>query len=630
MNFFEAQERARVASRWLVVWFLLALMAVVASLYAVAVVIKSMLPSLLEIEGGGMQWRDAALATYVVPTAAAVILLGSFYKLMALSAGGGVVARDLGGRPVDPSTGDLGERRLVNVVEEMSIASGVPVPGIWVMDGEDGINAFAAGTDPTNAVIGVTRGCLERLNREELQGVVAHEFSHILNGDMKLNMRLTGWVFGLVMIAVLGRGMLQLLRHVRGSGNDSKGAGVVLLIAVAGAALWLIGSVGALAARFIQAGVSRQREYLADASAVQFTRNPSALADALKKVGGFWRRGGIQASSAVEVRHLFFASSDLLELGFATHPPLVKRIRLLEPEWNGTMKVRERDDLPSRDPADEEPLRRLVAANAAFALDSLGESGRLDPEVGTAIRRNLRAGKVVFHSKDEAKALLAGLLLAQDGEGHERALAVLKKGSGVALAAAAAAWHEVLGGRSAAEKLALVDLSLPWLRRMGREEARSFIALNRELISADGEMNLFEFMLERVIERHVAVGLGLRPVARTRFRDLAELGAETAVLLGAFGGQSGDATAVSRAVEEYAQHTGRTLVVPAASGCTLDQVGDALARMEMSTPLVKSRILRLCGLVVTADGALNDGEVELLRAVADAIGAPVPPLARLA
>ena len=203
-----------------------------------------------------------------------------------------MVARDLGGREVEPGTTDRLERRLLNVVEEMAIASGVAVPGVWVMDDERGINAFAAGTDPTNAVVGVTRGTLERLSRAELQGVVAHEFSHILNGDMKLNMRLMGWIFGLVMLAMLGRVMLEAFRFMGASRNSRGGGGrIVLAIVVAGLAVWLVGSIGVFFARMLQAAISRQREYLADASAVQFTRDPGGIAGALRKIGGFSMRG---------------------------------------------------------------------------------------------------------------------------------------------------------------------------------------------------------------------------------------------------------------------------------------------------------------------------------------------------
>lgn len=636
MNFFRAQEQARVTSQWLIAWFSLAVIGVIASLYAVAVMAKTWLFPTCDSPAGSV-WLDETLAVYIPPMAGSVIILASTYKLISLSAGGFVVARDLGGRAVDPSTTDPLERRLLNVVEEMAIASGMPAPEAWLLDHEDGINAFAAGTDPTNAVIGITRGCLERLNRDELQGVVAHEFSHILNGDMKLNMRLTGWIFGLMMISMIGRTLLESLRHVRFSNSkDSKSGGIVFLILAIGASVWLIGSIGSFFARLMQAAVSRQREYLADASAVQFTRNPSGIANALKKIGGFNRHGVIQSSGASEARHLFFTSSDLLKLGFATHPPLENRIRALEPDWNGELLEAELLTSGPQNPPSKaqgpvslltgEPMAELIPANASFALDSLAESSRCDPQVGKLIRAELLKANVGFRSKDEAKTLLYGLLLAQNGIGHEKALAMLAQGAGPETAEAARDWHMLLANRSSTEKLALVDISLPWLRRMSLQEARAFLELNRALVGADGEINLFEFMLERVLDRHVSVGLGLRPVAGMKYRELGELRHETAILLGTFAGQANAPAALNAAAIEYRQHTGSDLERLEPAACTLDLLATALARFEMSTPLVKARVLRLCGLVVMADGLLGDGEAELLRAAADAIGAPVPPL----
>lgn len=631
MNFFEAQERARVTSRWLAVWFLLAVVGVLASLYALGLVAKRFYFS--PAPGGepvSWHWLDAQVAAFTLPTIGTIILLGSLFKLMQLSAGGAVVARDLGGRQVDPSTRDFNERRLINVVEEMSIASGLPTPEIWILDGEEGINAFAAGTDPANAVIGITRGTLERLNREELQGVVAHEFSHILNGDMKLNMRLTGLIFGLVMIVMIGRVVLHTLRFVRSSGNNSKnGGGVVLLILAVGASLWVIGSVGALFARLIQAAISRQREYLADASAVQFTRNPSGIANALKKIGGFWRNGGIQSAGASEARHLFFASSDLIKLGFATHPPLEKRIRALDPTWQGAML--DSNSAGGKPPPlpSEVAVSGFAGATSPATAVPAGDSRPFDPQVGVALHHELSVADIGFHSKDDAKVMLRGMLLGKNEAGREQALAVLSERGGAEAAAAAAGWQRKLGDRLATDKLALVDLSLPWLRRMGADEAREFMALNHELIAADGEIDLFEFMLERVIERHVSIGLGLRAPARISYRALDDLAEDIALLLGAFAGQAGDPASVEPALAEYTQHTGHALRVPPAEQCTLDLVGTALGRIEMSTPLVKSRVLRLCGMVAMADGSLHEGEAVLLRAVADAVGAPMPPLARI-
>jgi len=628
MDFFQAQERARTTSRRLVWWFGLCLCAVILAIYLLAVVAKAFTVPAGE-GGGSLAWWDMELFAVVAPVVGGIILLGSLFKLMQLSGGGSVVARDLGGRQVDPSTTDLLERRLINVVEEMSIASGLPAPEIWILDEEEGINAFAAGTDPTNAVVGVTRGCLERLNRDELQGVIAHEFSHILNGDMKLNMRLIGWIFGLVMIAMLGRMLLELLRFSRGS-RDSKGGGAVLAVVAAGAALWLVGSIGVFFAKLLQASVSRQREFLADASAVQFTRNPDGLANALRKVGGFSKNGAIQTSRAAEARHLFFANSQLMKLGFATHPPLDVRIRAIDPGWQGGMLAGAEPEIFDADMEKSARFSGLAPATAAFALESLGDSARLDSDVGAAIHRQLAEEQVVFHSKNESKALLFGLLLAQDPDCHQNGLAILRQNHGEEMAAHADAWHHSLTGRTAAEKIALVDLSLSWLRRMSREEARCFIEVNRELIAADGHVSLFEFMLEKVIERHVAVGLGLRRVARIRHTSLGVLERETGVLAGTLAGLSGDADSLVAAETEYRAHERRDLPRLPAEACSLEAVAAALVEFEAATPLVKARILRLCGLIAMHDGELRDGEVELLRAIAEAIGAPLPPLTRMA
>ena len=627
MDFFEAQERARKTSRWLVLWFALCVIAVVAVLYLLAVWGK---PFYLERQGfvsAEFVWWDRDLAAIIAPSASGIIVLGSLYKLMQLSGGGRVVARDLGGRAVDPSTSDPLERRLLNVVEEMALASGLAAPEVWVIDDEDGINAFAAGTDPSNAVIGVTRGCLERLNRSELQGVVAHEFSHILNGDMKLNMRLMGWIFGLVMVAMLGRMLLELLRHFRSS-RDSKGASPLLVVAVAGIALWAVGSVGAFFAKLLQAGVSRQREYLADASAVQFTRNPMGLADALRKIGGFHRNGALQTSKATEARHLFFVKSDLLSLGFATHPPLEQRIKAIDPSWNGKMMTSKVErvfpELELRKPARAAAM--LASPPKPVSLDRLGDSARLDPKVGAAILQQLEEGNVAFESKTQAKALLYGLLLAQDPKWAEATTHLLRQRTDGEMVDRAMIWKRHLTDKTSAEKLAMVDLSLPWLRRMSPGEATEFIGITGQLIIADGRVNLFEFMLQKVIARQVAVGLGLRQVPKVRHRNLRSLQSEIGLLLRAFASVSGDSVSMERAAAEFETHTGVSLGYLSANVADLNVLSGVLIELEAATPVVKGQALRMCGLVASHDGVLQDQEVELMRAVGEAIGAPVPPL----
>lgn len=623
MNFFAAQERARTQTRWLVVGFALCVGVVVLAVFALAVVVKGMMND--DPGAASFAWRDLELFASIAPSVAILIGAGSAYKLIQLSGGGRVVARDLGGRPVTPDTSDPLERRLLNVVEEMAIAAGTPVPEVWLLDDEEGINAFAAGTDPTNAVIGVTHGCVRRLTRDELQGVVAHEFSHIVNGDMRLNQRLVGWVFGLVMVALLGRGLFSVLRHVRVSSNDRDGAGVVvLLLVIAGGGLWLIGSIGTVLARMLQAAVSRQREFLADAAAVQFTRNPRGLAGALAKVGGFATHGRLLTPKAEEARHLFFATSDFFSLGLATHPPLPERIRRIDPQWDGEMRSSTEGE---SDPTTTDAEAAVTTTRDPQLASGLAETSRIHTGVGSALHQRLHHLEGAENQHLEAQARLLGLLLAQNRTPAD-SLNAWQPRLSPHLAARAAHWQRATAGLSSAEKLALVDLSLPWLRRLRPDDGRRFIAVTETLVAADGRVDLFEFMLQKVIERHVAVGLGLRPVARVRHRRLHELATEAAVILQAVAAASGSPDALAAAAVDFRHQTGAPL--PAASA-TIDwaRLTPALRELEAATPPVKESLLRLVGIVATEDGRIEDAELELVRAIAEAIGAPVPPFLRV-
>ena len=334
MDFFEAQNAAQKQTRILLCQFCLCVVGVV-----LAVCLFTWWLVVFAGIGEGREqlidWNEVNLQSLNVPwiilgkTALAtlvLILTAVAAKTYTLREGGGVVARDLGGRLVDPSTSDRDERRLLNIVEEMAIASGVPVPQVYVLDEEKGINAFAAGTEPGNAVIGCTQGCLVELSRAELQGLIAHEFSHILNGDIRLNLRLIGWVFGLVSISMLGRLLFKGLKHARHSNTNSNGnAGGLFLVFIIGVALIVIGGVGVFFARLLQASISRQREFLADASAVQFTRDTSGIEGALRKAK---RRNNIIVSpKAAEASHCFFVDGERFAYGLETHPPIQERIQ---------------------------------------------------------------------------------------------------------------------------------------------------------------------------------------------------------------------------------------------------------------------------------------------------------------
>src|SRR5208283_3801286 len=333
MDFFTQQDKTRRKTKLLVFYFAIAVAALIVAVYFASLVIFTGAQAHYHRYGEQPQFAlwNPQLFLGVAIGVLAVILIGSGYKTMALAQGGSVVSEMMGGRLVKPNTNDPDERRLLNVVEEMAIASGVPVPQVYVMDEEDGINAFAAGHKPGDATVTVTRGCMKLLSRDELQGVIGHEFSHILNGDMRLNLRLMGIIFGILCLAIIGRVLLQTTR----GGGRSRGQNPLPLL---GLLLLVIGYIGVFFGRLIQAAVSRQREFLADASSVQFTRNPEGITGALKKIGGLGETGSrLSHAHAEELSHMFFGNGvsepfiGLLE----THPPLVERIRVFDANFDG-------------------------------------------------------------------------------------------------------------------------------------------------------------------------------------------------------------------------------------------------------------------------------------------------------
>lgn len=617
MNFFEAQHQARKRTRWLVLWFALGVIGTVATLYAATIGITHFLDA-----KSIAQPSDQSLPAGVAIVGLVVILLGSFFKLLQLGQGGSVVARDMGARPVDPATRDTAERRLLNVVEEMAIASGIPAPQVWVMDDEESINAFAAGTEPSNAVVAVSRGCLKELTRAELQGVVAHEFSHILNGDMRLNVRLIGWLFGLMMIAMLGRGILSILRHVRvrSSGDNKNGGGLLLVIVVSGAAVWLIGSVGVFFGRLIQAAVSRQREYLADASAVQFTRDPQGIAGALKKI--LVQQGGtLHAPRAAEAAHMFFTSPGSLLSGLlATHPPLAERIRLLDPSVVASMAEAQRNKNDSR--SSEISAKREWQSSA---LSGLGAAASINADYGTKMRSSLDL-EVAFFNVEQAKGAVLGMLVAQDERLREEEMRWLVPVLSAEEMEAVALWQSRSLAMASVQKIAVMDLAIPLMRRMDFVEYENFRQQARRLISTDGEVTLFELMMERAMERHLAGTFERRDVRPIRFLRMEQLENELAQLLACFARYSRSEQTWKTGAESYQRSTGRML--PLAEN-DLNHLDGVFLAMDQASPPLKKQILQWCGEAISQDGVIDDREIELLRAAADAIGTSLPPLQAL-
>ena len=434
--------------------------------------------------GSGRLWYPDILFWVTVITLI-VVIGGSLYKIAALRSGGASVAEMLGARLIPAGSGDFFEKRLLNIVEEMAIASGVPVPPVYLMEEEKGINAFAAGFTPQDAVIGITRGALDTLNREELQGVIAHEFSHILNGDMWLDLKLVGFLYGLLLIALIGQ---SILRGSSRSRNSKNSGGAVLF----GLALLILGYIGVLFGKLIKSGISRQREYLADASAVQFTRNPQGLAGALKKIGGLAAGSLIANRQAEVISHMFFSNG--LKAGwlhlFSTHPPLTDRITRLEPGFNGVFPKVERLQEPAYDSggADTEiksdkktPLGKEIFALAVLAADPQN----ITRDIGAPVREHMESARRLLDSLPVqvreaarnpfgARAVIYCLLLDKDPDVRRRQLELLQTSADQPVFQATEKIVPLMPALSQEARLPLMDLAMPSLRSLSLAQFRKF------------------------------------------------------------------------------------------------------------------------------------------------------------
>ena len=618
MDFFEAQDEARKKTKWLVLWFVLAVIGVVVAVDLLAIALY-----------------DGPNQIYIVITASVltggIMLAASGYKTTQLSAGGSVVAEDLGGRLVMPGSADFEEKRLLNIVSEMALASGMPVPQVYLLDHEEGINAFAAGTEPSNAVIGVTRGCLQRLSREELSGVIAHEFSHIINGDMRLNMRLMGLVFGLVVISIIGRGMVQLLRFQGGSSrrNNKEGGNVMLVLFLLGLGLLVIGGLGSLFGRLIQAAVSRQREFLADASSVQFTRNPDGIVGALKKIGGSEIGSKIKTPKAVEASHMFFSNGGMFNFFLMTHPPLDVRIRAVQKNWDGKFESSEIKPITAnRNTKNEErdgPLDALPGAVVLGAVSGIGQGERRRISTGQQLHQGIsQRWREAIHDREEAQAVIFGLLLNKDEKFLSKEVSFLEEEAGGEAKELALKWQAEARGLHSARKIALVEMALPTLRSLSPLEYERFRDITRWLIASDGQVELFEFMIQRVIERHLGSYFERKAFRNIAYHQFDRLLPEANILVSTVSeigaGCADDAEAAYlEATSDWKDRLDRKGV------SSHDELDEALDKFSQASPLVKRQILVACVTAAARDGKLSSREAELLRTIADSIGCPLPP-----
>ncbi|WP_447895953.1 M48 family metallopeptidase [Vreelandella sp. GE22] len=648
MDFFTAQDDARRKTGRLVILLIAAVMALI----VVTTLVVTLVVYFMGDQGTGQTELTAngllaALSPELVGMVAlgvvALVGFGGLFKRFQLRRGGGrVVAESLGGREIDPATENANERRILNVVEEMAIASGTPVPPVYLLQ-EAGINAFAAGFDTRDAVIGITQGAIDHLSRDELQGVVAHEFSHILHGDMRLNMRLISVLHGVLLIGLLGYILLRSTAF-RGRSmqrtNDNNGKAAIVLVAL-GAALMVIGYAGTFFGNWIKAAVSRQREYLADASAVQYTRNPQGIGHALIKIGSSSRGSRLDTAQASEYSHLFFGQG--LKAGFtrllATHPPVEKRIRRVMPGWNGAFDASLSAPTAGGATSGSASSRAagftdtghaqsrgtgMTGASAQAAITAMGQPGprHLSQARATLVALPARI-KAAAQDPYGVRALMYGLLLSQQNQVRQAQLELLKQSAQPDVYRAVMSHAgEILTLRDEL-RLPLMELALPALKSLSESHANRFSDCIKALAEADGQISLFEWTLYHWLVHHLGLTKSADGPAN---RKLSDLHNECQTLLGvlASAGQD-DTSAIDAALSAAAQELPFELALSANvdDRRALSQAVSLLRRLK---PQHKSKLLQAMARCIEHSGEIRPAEAELFRATADMLGAPVPPL----
>lgn len=637
MDFFEAQDRARRQTGWLVVLFMLAVAGLIllVNLLVLGVLaynqsgVVTFSPAML---AGQFQW-DVFLG--VAAVIIALVFLGSAYKTLSLSGGGYKVAEMLGGRALSPDSRDPDERRVLNVVEEIAIAAGMSVPRVYLLE-EEGINAFAAGSSPNNAVIGITRGAMEALTRDELQGVIAHEFSHILNGDMRMNIRLIGVLHGILLLALIGYFLLRSSYFARLSRNRQSGGMMVAIIGL-GIGLLVIGYVGHFFGQWIKAMVSRQREYLADASAVQFTRNKQGIAGALKKIGGAAHGSLLETPAAPEYSHAYLAQGvkGFMQSLFSTHPPLPDRIKRLDPAWDGEFVVPAKQSDPEPTP-EIVPKPSLDIVGAVVAAGVLS-AGKMVDQVGSFDEQQVEAAQAIIAAIPPklreaaaepfgARAVIYVLLLDPRPQVEREQRRLLEQQADPQVAQVCQALAELRRDLPEAVRLPLIELTLPALEGLSEAQYQRFRGVVQALIAADKRVDLKEWGLQRLVIRQLDQHFGLRKPAKARHGKLIQVKAQLQVILSLVAHtEYHEAQQAAQAFDAGAAEAGMTdIALLPRDALDLNTLNNALDTLEQLKPLAKPRLLKACAVCILHDGNTTVPAQELLRTIASCLDSPMP------
>ncbi|HIF6133133.1 TPA: M48 family metallopeptidase [Vibrio parahaemolyticus] len=613
MDFFHHQDTARQRTGLLVMLFTLAVLAITGLVSVISIGIYFYFT--------GEPFTTQSIISYCLLSFVGVLLvvsISSFIRLSELNANGGRgVAESIGGKLISTDTSNAKHRQLLNVVEEMSIASGIPVPPVYVMAEEHGINAFAAGMSIDDAVIGVTQGALDAFSRDELQGVIAHEFSHILNGDMRLNTRLIGALFGITCIAHFGHLILDnsnSTRHVSRSSSDSnKGFAVIILIAIV---CLVLGWLGTLFGNMIKAAISRQREFLADASAVQFTRNDQGIAGALKKIGSNVQGSTLNTKASDEMSHMMFGQSKLSGFSslFATHPPLDERIRRIEPNWDGIYAQHSHAQSTA---FDNEQVSGFAVGGGSPASQSASPSEQLS-ETGQQLISQLPP-ELVDIAREPYSARFIAFALIFDGSDIQREM--IKSYAPLASQSTLLPWLDY--DLPLHLRFPLLELALPALKSLSEAQKISLCKVLRELSETDNQYSLAEWCVINLLEKQLLASFGFIKQHKT----LKQLEESVFWLLRELAWVShSQADKAQRAYHCALAHLGfpEVKLEPANSNWHLSRA--ALELLLQLKPKDRRMFVKACRIAIESDGEITVAEGELYRVIACFLEVPEPPL----
>jgi len=628
IDFFKSQEVAKRKTSILIGYYCLAVVMIILAVYVTAMLIfqGAMANAGKDVPVKSLWNPD--LFMYIAGGTALIVILGTVFKISQLSSGGAAVAEMLGGVPIDSNARNLNERKILNVVEEMSIASGIPVPRVYLLE-EESINAFAAGFTPGDAVIGVTRGCVEQLSRDELQGVVAHEFSHILNGDMKLNIRLLGVLNGILIIGLIGYWIFRSTARSRSKKGNN------LPIVLFGLVVWIVGYIGVFFGKLIKSAVSRQREYLADASAVQFTRNPWGIAGALKKIGGYAGGTRISNDHAEEASHFFFCNglADSFMSLMATHPPIEERIKRLDPMF--AARGEGGPALQEIAPPAADGTEGAIAGVSRFSANSEQVVASVGAPTPAHVRHaaGLIAGlpqlmTAAVHEPAGAQAAVYSLLINKDQKVREAQTGYLAGHVEHSVYSQVLELVAVADGMKEENKLPLVDMAIPVLKSLSSNQYNIFRGNVLALVAADKQVDLFEYAIQRTLMRHLDTAFRLAKAPVVKYSSAGSILPVCEKLLSclAYWGAD-DAGAAQSAFDKGAAKlsAGTMLTMCPVDDCGLPMLDGALNEAAAAAPMLKKKILDSCVTCIAADGFVTIEEAELIRAVADSMDCPLPP-----